>query len=129
YPHMQEVDRPLWNAFLDRYGRGWENFEYDVRVGPPSGAATGFDPQTQAVFEALTRLRIDAVGYRPEATWLFEVKPFAGIGTVGQLIGYGELYITDRRPAVPVRLGVVTDRFQPAVGEVFKSEGIEVWLV
>lgn len=120
---------PLWNRFLDLYGKQFQAFEYDVRVGPAAAAAAGFDQQMQAVFESLTRLRIDAVGYRPGVVWLFEVKPFAGIGTVGQLIGYGELYIKDWRPEVPVRLGVVTDRFQPAVGEVFRSEGIEVWLV
>lgn len=129
YPHMREVDMPLWNRFLDLYGQGWEAFEYDVRVGPASGAAVGADPGTRAVFEALTKLRVDAVGVRGGAVDLFEVKPFAGIGTVGQLIGYRDLYVGDFRPAGPVGLGVVTDRFQPAVGEVFKAQGIEVWLV
>ena len=120
---------PLWNRFLDLYGGLWEVFEYDVRVGPPSGAARGADPATQAVFEALTKLRIDAVGFRPGDTWIFEVKPFAGISTVGQLVGYRDLFVGERPDIGPVGLGVVTDRFQPAVGEVFKSQGIEAWIV
>ncbi|MGH7751465.1 MAG: hypothetical protein ACREN5_01500 [Gemmatimonadales bacterium] len=126
---MREVDMPLWNRFLELYGGLWEAFEYDVRVGPASGAARGFDPETQAVFESLTKLRIDAVGFARDGTWLFEVKPFAGIGTVGQLVGYRDLYLRDFRPAGAVGLGVVTDRFQPAVGEVFKVQGIEAWIV
>ncbi|MGH7752672.1 MAG: hypothetical protein ACREN5_07635 [Gemmatimonadales bacterium] len=128
YPHMREVDMPLWNRFLDLYGQGWEAFEYDVRVGPASGAARGFDPAAQAVFESLTKLRIDAVGFARDGIWLFEVKPFAGIGTVGQLVGYRDLFQRERPSVGAVRLGVVTDRFQPAVGEVFKAQGIEVWL-
>ena len=120
---------PLWNRFLDLYGGEWEAFEYDVRVGPPSGAAVGFDPGTRAVFDALTRLRIDALGHRAGAVHLFEVKPFAGIGTVGQLIGYRDLYLRDFPGARVVGLGVVTDRFQPAVAAVFKSQGIEAWIV
>ena len=120
---------PLWNRFLDRYGAEWSAFEYDVRVGPPSGAARGFDAQTQAVFEALTRLRIDAVGYRGPEIWLLEVKPFAGISAVGQLIGYRELFLRERPEVAEVALGVVTDRFTPAVGEVLASQGIQVWLV
>jgi|FLYL01.1.fsa_nt_gi hypothetical protein len=129
YPHMREADRPLWNRFLDRYGEEFEGFEYDVRVGTPSRAAVGMDPQTQAVWEALTQLRIDAVGHKPSEVWLFEVKPYAGISSVGQLLGYRALYVRDRAPVVPVRMGVVTDRWVPAVGDVFRAVGIQVWLV
>ncbi len=120
---------PLWNRFLDTYGAGFDSFAYDVRVGPASGAARGFDEQTQAVFRALSQLRIDAVGYRGGEVWIFEVKPFAGISTVGQLIGYRDLYVAEFRPERAPSLGVVTDRFQPAVGEVFKRQGIEAWVV
>ena len=129
YPHMREVDMPIWNRFLDRYGDQFDSFEYDVRVGPASGAAAGFDPQTVAVFEALTRLRIDAVGHRSGGVWLFEVSPHAGISKVGQCIGYRQHYVRDRKPATRPRMGIVTDGFHPAVGEVFKAQGIEVWIV
>lgn len=120
---------PVWNRFLDRYGAGWEAFEYDVRVGPASGAAGGADEATRRVFESLTRLRIDAVGYRPGEIWVLEVSPFAGISKVGQAIGYRDLFVAERRPAQPVRAGVVTGVFSPAVGEVLRSQGIEVWIV
>lgn len=120
---------PLWNRFLDRYGDGWGEFAYDVRVGDPSQAARGQDAQAQAVWADLTRLRIDAVGFAHNAVTVFEVKPYAGIGTVGQLLGYRRLYAVAFKPAVAVRMGVVTDRFVPAVGQVFKGEGIEVWIV
>ena len=129
YPHMREVDMPLWNRFLDRYGDQFTEFEYDVRVGPASGAARGMDPQTVAVFEALSRLRIDAVAHRPGEVWVLEVSPHAGISKVGQCLGYRDLYVRDRAPVVPVRMGIVTDGFHPAVGEVFQVQGIEVWIV
>lgn len=129
YPHMREDEMALWNRFLDRYGDGFTSFEYDARLGAPSGAARGFDAGTVAVFEALTKLRVDAVGYGPEEVWLFEVMPSAGLSAVGKIIGYRDLFVAERRPALPVRLGVVTDRFQPAVGEVFAAEGVEAWVV
>ncbi len=129
YPHLREVDMPVWNAFLDRYGEEWQAFEYDVRVGPPGGGAAAFDEQTRAVFEDLSRLRIDAVGYRPGEVWVLEVSPYAGISKVGQCLGYRDLLVKDRLLEVLPRMGVVTRVFPPGVGEVFKSQGIEVWLV
>ncbi len=126
---MRDVEVPLWNRFLERYGEAFTAFEYDVRVGPPSGAARGADRQTQDVFAALTRVRVDAVGYRAGEVWLFEVMPYAGLSAVGKLVGYAELFFRDRSPAERIRLGVVTDRFTPAMGEVFGAEEVEVWLV
>jgi hypothetical protein len=126
---MREVDRPLWDRFLDRYGGEFVGFEYDVRVGRPSRAAAGMDPQTQAVWETLTRLRIDAVGYTDREIWLFEVKPYAGLSALGQLVGYKVAFEEERRPGRPVRLGVVTDRWVPAVGDAFAAAGIRVWVV
>lgn len=129
YPHMREEDIPLWNRFLDRFGDGWQGFDYDVRVGEPSRAASGLDAATQRTWEALTKLRVDAVGFRVGEVWVFEVKPYAGIGTVGQLVGYRGGYVREFRPVERVRMGVVTDRFVPAVGEVFREQGIQVWIV
>lgn len=129
YPHMREVEMPLWNRFLDLYGREFLGFEYDVRVGPASGAAAGFDAQTRAVFEDLTRMRIDAVGYRVGEIWLLEVMPYAGPSALGKLLGYAELFFRDRRPTERIRLGIVTDRFTPAMGEVFRAEEVQAWIV
>ncbi len=129
YPHMREVELPLWNRFLDLYGKLFEGFEYDVRVGPASGAAAGFDAQTQAVFHDLSRVRIDAVGYRVGEVWLLEVMPYAGMSALGKLLSYAELFFVDRAPVEPIRLGVVTDRFSPAMGEVFRAEEVLVWIV
>ena len=129
YPHMREVEVPLWNRFLELYGKLFGAFEYDVRVGPPSQAAAGFDAQTQAVFADLTRMRIDAVGYRVGEVWLLEVMPYAGVSALGKLLSYAELFFVDRAPVEPIRLGVVTDRFTPAMGEVFRAEEVLVWIV
>ena len=126
---MREVELPLWNRFLDLYGKLFEGFEYDVRVGPASGAAAGFDAQTQAVFHDLSRVRIDAVGYRVGEVWLLEVMPYAGMSALGKLLSYAELFFVDRAPVEPIRLGVVTDRFSPAMGEVFRAEEVLVWIV
>ncbi len=120
---------PVWNAFLDQYGAEWEAFEYDVAVGPAGGAAAAFDAQTRAVFEVLSRLRIDVVGYRPGEVWVLEVSGYAGISKVGQCVGYRDLLMADRRLEAVPRMGVVTRVFAPAVGEVFRRQGIEVWLV
>lgn len=129
YPHMREEDIPLWNRFLDRYGEGWAGFDYDVRVGEASKAAVGQDEVAQRTWAALTKLRIDAVGYRAGEIWVFEVKPYAGIGTVGQLVGYRGEFVSEFHPVEPVRMGVVTDRFVPAVGSVMRREGIAAWIV
>lgn len=95
YPHMFPVDIAVWERFLDRYGREFIAFEYDVKVGAGAEGSSLLSPEIQRDAYELTRKRIDVVGHRSGATWIIEVKDLAGVSAPGQALAYSKLYAID----------------------------------
>lgn len=62
-------------------------------------------------------------------TWILEIKPRASFSALGQLLGYAVLYMAERRPPRPPRLGVIAERTQPDLAGVLLNFGIELFLV
>ena len=55
-----------------------------------------------------------------------ELKIVAGMGAVGQLLGYEALWLKDRGVARPVRLVCICDRIEADMETVFSFYEIEV---
>lgn len=151
YPHMGPQESIIWHKFLAMNIIQFDRIEYDVRVG------TGFIPKwleeeykakrklyeqglisyreleiTEATLKsisALTKLRIDAVGYTKDSIWIFEVKPRAGRSALGQLESYYYWFLRQRKPDKPVRLAVVCYEVDPNLRPIFEAKGIRVFTV
>ena len=151
FPHMGPMESKIWHKFLATTDLRFEKIEYDVRVG------TGFIPKwleeeyriklelfrkgmisrrdfelTEATLKsvsALTKLRIDAVGYTKDAIWIFEVKPRAGRSALGQLESYYYWFIRQYRPTKPVRLACVCIEVDPNLVPIFNARGIRIFKV
>ena len=109
YPHMLPRDKFLWDRFLAVHGTYFERFDYDIRVGEGIGKLPGYPENIQRLALALTQKRIDAVGYRGDEIWVFEIKPHAGLSAVGQVLSYETLW-NKQFPSRPVyRKAIVTD--------------------
>jgi len=151
YPHMGPEESKIWHKFLAITNLNFIRINYDVRVGP------GYVPEslmneylrkkelyekglisedelkiTEAIIksaQALTQLRIDAVGETDKNIWIFEVKPRAGRSALGQLESYYYWYIRQYRPRKPVRLGVVCYEVDPNLEPIFHSKNIAIFKV
>ncbi|GAI83619.1 unnamed protein product, partial [marine sediment metagenome] len=75
------------------------------------------------------RKRVDVVGETASTIVIFEVKPRAGMGAMGQLLNYRALYLREVRPAKPLRMMVVCERVEPDVTRTYAQYGIEIALV
>lgn len=127
YPHMKPRDVAIWERFIDRYPDAYETCQYDFGLGdiPPFMEQTS-SPQGQAMRE-LYRLKIDVLGFKGDTIDLIEVKPEAGTSSIGQVVGYVELYKRDMKPTKPVRAVIVTDTLKPNMD--FLSQQANVTLI
>jgi len=129
YKHMLPNDKRIWDRFLEQYGDYFDYFDYDVRVGEGVGDIVGVDELTKEIALALTRKRIDAVGFRGEEVWVFEIKPRAGLSALGQVTAYEELWNKDFRPRRVSYKAIVTDRTDNDIRYLCQTQGIRLYEV
>ncbi|GAI16066.1 unnamed protein product [marine sediment metagenome] len=105
YPHMLQEDNAVWGRFLTTDAYRIKEVWYDVRVGQPVLLAVGASDMERRIAAGLTRKRIDCVCRVGEGFWVVEVKPYASMLAVGQVISYVRLFeieYPDAIPAIPV---------------------------
>lgn len=124
YPHMMANDIAIWERFLISPNNIFDGFSYDIHVGTGRGY-TELDPEWKVkLAKALTCFRIDAVGWRGTSATIIEVKPFAGLSALGQILAYAHLWQVDF-PDKPLRaLLIVTDSTTDDVKKVYAANAI-----
>lgn len=63
-------------------------FDYNLRIGNGVDPGNAFDQATRQQWIEKTKLRIDAVAFKGDQPWVFEVDRTVGTPQVGQLLGY-----------------------------------------
>jgi hypothetical protein len=126
---MLPGDVALWQRFLVQHGEYYDRFDYNIHVGEGVPLDPSWPENIRVAAKSLTTKRIDAVGYRGSEVWIFEVKPDAGLGALGQLLAYEALWIREGRLPVPTHLAIITDRLNPDEEYLFKLHGIRTFIV
>ena len=120
YPHMFPGDVAVWERFLDKYGEIYTGFQYDMMCGVECEQFPRWEEPYRKDAAVLSRLRIDAVGFRSDGIDIIEVKPRAGSQAIGQVITYVDHYVNDYKPNLRVRGVIVTgeeDRNIPPIAD------------
>lgn len=126
YPHMLAEDNAVWSKFLE------QNFElltevwYDVRVGKPVEVADGATDMEKRIALGLTRKRIDVVAISGGNFWVIEVKPYASMLALGQVISYARMFALQfeiKQRVIPV---IVCDSLDQDLADEFEEMGILV---
>lgn len=105
YPHMLDVDKPVWDLFLDRNPNLFQRLYYDVRLGGVYPGPEYGDEKMRKMFYDNTAKRMDALGELEEEIWIIEVATRPGLRAIGQLQTYLALWFADpkiTKPAKPV---------------------------
>ncbi len=129
YPHMLPRDQYIWDKFLEQHGDYFEYFKYDIHVGEGVGNITGYPPEIVKMAKVLTQKRIDAVGFRGSEIWVFEVKPYAGLSAIGQVVAYEALWNKDFPDRQVTYKSIVTDRTDNDIRYMCKELGIRLYEV
>lgn len=129
YPHLRREEAALWDQWLREHGAEWEWVVYDATLGDPVPAPAWVDDATRAVWEHLTKLRVDAVVGRGAEVLVVEVKPRAPAWAHAQARAYRDVGAEEGLWPEDARAGVVTDAITPASAKVAAILGVEVWVV
>lgn len=128
FPHMYRAEREIWREFLKDHEDKWGHFVYDVHVGKLWPELALLPQPWRRGAEAVYLKRIDVVGYRPGEIVIFEVKPHAGLGALGQIIGYMDLYEEGFAPAEEIFGAIVTRLVDPNLERLFVDRGISLYV-
>lgn len=129
YPHMLPADIVLWERWLARYKDEYERYEYDVHVGKVKPIYPTSPVDLMKLAEAVSRKRIDVVAWKEKVPVIIEVKPYAGLSALGQLLGYRILYAKEHPEEGVISLGCITDRLDEDMEYLFNHYGITIWVV
>ena len=129
YPHMSIDDIPVWEKFLEGYASYYESFDYDIRVGEGEEPLPSLEPKYQEMARALTQKRIDAIGYRDNEIWIFEVKPRAAISALGQIISYTDLYYLTHQPSETIIPAIICNSVDSDVRQLLELRKINIIIV
>jgi hypothetical protein len=135
YPGLIPIEAELWRRWLPEHETEFQAFEYDAHIGEgvriPSNPALGLSPelerrQTEAFVRA-TQKKVDVIGYRADATWLFEVEERPGTRALGQLLTYRALVPRYREIRGPVELVLICRWLGPDLFQAFDDAGVLIW--
>ena len=126
---MYGAEAALWDQWLKLHGEDYARFMYDVHVGRPWPDHLVMPERWRKGAEAVYLKRIDVVGYQPGVITVFEVKPHAGLGALGQILGYLTLYEDQFGPPEELRGAIVTELVDPNVEKILEDHGIELFVI
>jgi len=123
---MLTEDTLVWTKFLSSRVIHIEEVWYDVRVG--QSVLTGVESSAveKKVAAGLTRKRIDAVCRVGGGIWVVEVKPWANMYAVGQVISYVRLFAREYSAPGQIIPVIVCDDFDVDLLDEFDELGVLV---
>lgn len=93
YPHMIEQESRVWNRFIDEYPGYFDSCDYDWRVGDGMPIEPEWNENIKRMAKMITQKRIDVLGWVGDQPTIVEVKNRAELDTLGQILGYFDLFI------------------------------------
>lgn len=126
YPHMLAEDTEVWTSFLQTDAHRIKKVWYDVRVGEAVFLPAGASDMEKRIAAGLTRKRIDVVAVIDSDTWVIEVKPYANMYALGQIISYVRLFAKEYAAIGTVVPVIVCDDSDPDLVDEFDELGVLV---
>lgn len=95
YPHMIKAEANVWNRFLLEFPDYFDGCDYDWRVGDGMLVKPEWEENIKRMATMITQKRIDVVGWKGDSPTIVEVKNRAELSTLGQILGYFDLFVKD----------------------------------
>ncbi len=126
YKHMLPTEVKLWDRYIDRFGLPVGEVEYDLHLGEGVAVDPTWPDWMVRAAKTLSTHRVDVIVRRPGEVLIIELKVVAGMGSIGQLVGYEALYLKEYGLDLPVRLLCVCEVLEADMSVVFAYYEIEV---
>jgi len=129
YPHMLAEDTDVWTDYLKAPIAPIKEVWYDLHVGQSMPLPVGASDLDKRIAAGVSRKRIDVIARVGGGYWVIEVKPFAGMLAVGQVVSYARLFIAEYRPDGEVWPVIVCRNADPDLLSEYDDYGIGVIVV
>lgn len=126
YPHMLAEDTDVWTDYLKAPIAPIKEVWYDLHVGGPMEVTKDATEVEKSVAAGISRKRIDAVCRVGGGYWVIEVKPFASMLAVGQVLSYARLFAQEYEPDGEVWPVIVCRNADPDLLAEYEVYGIGV---
>jgi len=126
YPHMLTEDTEVWSKYLADPVHPIKEVWYDVHVGQGMLLPVGAPDIDKRIARGISRKRIDVVARVGGGLWVVEIKPFASMLALGQILSYTRLFIEEYRPDEEVRPVIVCDAIDGDLLDEFEALGVVV---
>lgn len=94
-PGMLPAEIAIFKAWWVDNGQDYTRADFNVRVGHGVDPGTAYDTATRQAAILNSKYRIDAILWQGLQPAIMEVKQRASLQSIGQLLGYRELWIRD----------------------------------
>lgn len=129
YPNMREQETLIWERFLAQYPDAYDEVIYNLKLGDGADIPEGTAENIARDFKQLTQHKIDVVGFKGSQVDIIELKPYAGVSAIGQVIGYRDLYTAHIDPTANPNLVVITDVLRADTKTIADKQGIKLIVV
>lgn len=129
YPHMLAEDTGVWTRYLRDPLVPIKQVWYDVHVGKGMALPAGASDMDRRIAAGVSRKRIDVVAEVAGGLWVVEIKPFASMLAVGQVISYHRLFLLEYTPAGETWPVIVCDAADVDLVDGFDMEGVAVIVI
>jgi hypothetical protein len=113
YPHIWGDDTDVITQFWKVYKSAFRRVTYDVPVGDGRPIPPGTTIEMFKDWQYVTSHKIDMLIDTEFSYWLCEVKKFAQVGALGQLLAYKDLFQTTYKIYIPIFLKLITIDLHP----------------
>jgi len=123
---MMVEDTFVWTKFLESKFVEIKEVWYDVHVGMSVFLGEGADDMDKRIAAGITRKRIDVIAAVAGGLWIIEIKPYASMYAVGQVLTYVRLFnkeYTSPGRTVPV---IICDDYDEDLVDEFDEFGVLV---
>lgn len=127
FPHLSRRDTEVWMRFLPTDWVKGAAAVYDVRLGGLGAAPVDRSHPHFAMWELLSKKRVDVILRWPGVVAIVEVKPHASFAALGQVLGYGYLWQKDNPKGGKPYLVVACETCDADLRPVFAHFGVQVW--
>lgn len=126
YPHLMAEDSAVWTTFLQSEFIKIKEVWYDVRVGKAVELPEFTSDMEKRISAGLTRKRIDVVAAVGGGLWVIELKPYADMYALGQVLTYVRLFRLEYVSPGDVIPVIICSDFDKDMVEEFDEFGVLV---
>ena len=128
YPHLSPEESKIWDRFIEKNPKIFEEVIYDARVGEGRDYSDYPEDKIREGMEYLSKKRIDVVGLAKELIYVIEIRPKANLNAVGSALGLAELF-RDVAPVYKIIIpAIITDEILPDMPELCRRMGVKLFL-